>query len=162
MGTPPVCAILFTYAMSVGTPVWAYLAWCKWIGASIPPWHEDFSDSKFTDSDLVAMRKFVDVYKQQKTPSKQAAFLESRKDTHSRARHAVLQWFTDAWKQAKLNDEVDKILQTHERLPHQLGGRATKAVRISMVRETDIDLCSFRVSPRPILQVQRRNTTYWN
>lgn len=133
MGTPPLCALLFTYATSVGVAIWSYAAWSKWIGSSLAPWDAQYSDSEISQSDLIAMRSFVDEYLK-KGEGQRARFLESRKDSHTAGRHVLLQWFTDAWKNAKLNDEVDKILQSHDRLPHQLVGRATKQVSTPTVR----------------------------
>ncbi|KAJ7914639.1 P-loop containing nucleoside triphosphate hydrolase protein [Mycena leptocephala] len=97
-----------------------------WI--DMPLFHPDFPASgELSPSTLEAVRKYANKFWDKKKEVERLAYAQASRDTDTLGRSLWSKWATAIAKRAAINGRIDKVLEAHYRLPHQLMDETRKA-----------------------------------
>ncbi|KAJ7841826.1 hypothetical protein B0H14DRAFT_3140118 [Mycena olivaceomarginata] len=101
--------------------IWAWPTWCTVTGCDMPLFHPDFPPSgELPPSTLEAVRKYANKFWDKKKEVERLAYAQASCDTDTLGRSLWSRWATALAKRAAINGRIDKVLEAHYRLPHQV------------------------------------------
>lgn len=108
--------------------IWAWPTWRPVTGCDMPLFHPDFPASgELPPSTLEAVRQYANKFWDKKKEVERLAYAQASRDTDTLGRSLWSKWATAIAKRAAINGRIDKVLEAHYRLPHQLMDETRKA-----------------------------------
>ncbi|KAJ7934060.1 P-loop containing nucleoside triphosphate hydrolase protein [Mycena leptocephala] len=108
--------------------IWAWPTWGTVTGCDMPLFHPDFPASgELPPSTLEAVRKYANKFWDKKKEVERLAYAQASRYTDTLGRSLWSKWATTIAKRATINGRIDKVLEAHYRLPHQLMDETRKA-----------------------------------